>query len=55
MRSIKTKKEYKIHCTRIDELLLVVDNNTPTDDIYFIELDLLSDLVVGYEEVHITT
>lgn len=53
MRSIKTKKEYEVLCTRIDELLLVVGNDTPTDDKDFIELDLLSDLVADYEEAHI--
>ena len=50
MRSIKTKKEYEVLCTRIDELLLVVGNDTPADDKDFIELDLLSDLVADYEE-----
>jgi HTH-type transcriptional regulator/antitoxin HigA len=53
MRSIKTKKEYEVLCTRIEELLLVVDNKTSTDDKDFIELDLLSDLVADYEEEHI--
>jgi len=54
MRSIKTKKEYEVLCKRIEELLLVVDNKTSTDDKDFIELDLLSDLVADYEEEHIT-
>jgi HTH-type transcriptional regulator/antitoxin HigA len=54
MRSIKTKKEYEVLCVRIEELLLVVGNDTPpTDDKDFIELDLLSDLVADYEEEHI--
>jgi HTH-type transcriptional regulator/antitoxin HigA len=53
MRSIKTKKEYYVLCARIEELLLVVGNDTPTDNKYFIELDLLSDLVADYEEEHI--
>jgi HTH-type transcriptional regulator/antitoxin HigA len=53
MRGIKTKKEYQVLCTRIDELLLVVGNDTAVDDKDFIELDLLSDLVADYEETHI--
>jgi HTH-type transcriptional regulator/antitoxin HigA len=53
MRSIETKKEYQVLCTRIDELLLVVGNDTATDENHFIELDLLSDLVADYEETHI--
>jgi HTH-type transcriptional regulator/antitoxin HigA len=46
-------KEFEVLCTRIEELLLVVDNETSTDDKDFIELDLLSDLVADYEEEHI--
>lgn len=48
---IKTEKEYKAICSRIEELLCVVDNDTPATDKNFIELDLLSDLVADYEEV----
>ncbi|GHT70245.1 hypothetical protein AGMMS50239_38370 [Bacteroidia bacterium] len=49
---IKNEKQYDATCARIEELLKVVGNETPTDDINFIELDLLSDLVADYEEVH---
>jgi HTH-type transcriptional regulator/antitoxin HigA len=37
---------------RIEELLSIVDNDTPTTDKNFIELDLLSDLVADYEAIH---
>jgi HTH-type transcriptional regulator/antitoxin HigA len=47
---IKTEKQYNAACERIEELLKVVGNDTPTDDNNFIELDLLSDLVSDYEE-----
>jgi HTH-type transcriptional regulator/antitoxin HigA len=47
---IKNEKQYKATCARIEELLQVVGNETHTDDKNFIELDLLSDLVVDYEE-----
>ena len=50
MRTIETKKEYIAITNRIEELLALVDNNTPTNDKNFIELDLLSDLVADYEE-----
>ena len=53
MTSIKTKKEYEALCNRIEELLQVVGNDTLADDKDFIELNLLSDLVADYEEVHI--
>ena len=49
---IKTEKQYKAACSRIEELLKVVSNDTPTDDKNFLELDLISDLVADYEEEH---
>ncbi|MEL1242930.1 helix-turn-helix domain-containing protein [Flavobacterium sp. DGU11] len=52
MRTIQTKKEYEALCKRIEELLAIVNNDTPITDKNFIELDLLSDLVADYEEVH---
>jgi HTH-type transcriptional regulator/antitoxin HigA len=50
MRTIETKKEYTAITNRIEELLTLVNNNTPSTDENFIELDLLSDLVAEYEE-----
>ena len=50
MAKIKTEKQYKAACARIEELLKVVSNNTPTDDNNFLELDLISDLVADYEK-----
>jgi HTH-type transcriptional regulator/antitoxin HigA len=47
---IKNEKQYSAACARIEELLKVVGNETPTGDTNFIELDLLSDLVADYEE-----
>ena len=52
MRTIKTKQEYKAVSARIEELLELVNNKTPTKDKNFIELDLLSDLIADYEEVN---
>lgn len=48
----KNRKQYKAACSRIEELLKVVSNDTPTDDKNFLELDLISDLVADYEEEH---
>ena len=47
---IKNEIQYNAACERIEELLKVVGNDTPTSDKNFIELDLLSDLVADYEE-----
>jgi len=50
MEQIKTEEQYKAACQRIEELLKVVGNDTPADDKNLLELDLISDLVVDYEE-----
>lgn len=52
MTKIKTEKQYKAACERVEELLKVVNNNTSSDDKNFIELDLISNLVADYEEEH---
>ena len=48
MAKIKTEKQYKAACMRIEELLKVVSNETPADDQNYLELDLVAD----YEEEH---
>jgi len=53
MKKITTKKEYQDSISKIETLLAKVDNNTPKDNPYFIELDKLSDLVAEYEEVYL--
>ena len=52
MVQIKSEKQYKAACERINELLKVVNNDTPADDKNMLELDLVSDLVADYEEEH---
>ena len=52
MASIKTEQQYDKAVERIEELLLVVGNDTPPDDKDFVELDLLSELVADYEAVY---
>lgn len=52
MAQIKTEKQYKATCDRINELLQVVSNDNPADDRNLLELDLISDLVAEYEEEH---
>ena len=50
MVKIKTENEYNKIMSRIEELLLVVDNETSTDDKNSIELDVLSSLIEEYED-----
>ncbi|NDV84328.1 type II toxin-antitoxin system HigA family antitoxin [Bacteroides sp. 51] len=50
MKRISNEIEYKAIMSRIDELVEIVDDNTPTTSKEYIELDILTDLVVGYEK-----
>jgi len=52
MAQIKTEEQYKAACDRINELLKVVSNETPAGDRNLLELDMISDLVADYEELH---
>lgn len=52
MIKIKNEVEYRATMARIEELLPLVDDNTPMDDKNLIELDLLSGLVEEYENIH---
>lgn len=52
MKAIGNEKQYEAVVARIEELLEIVDNETPKDDKNSIELALLSNLVAEYEDVH---
>ena len=52
MAQIKSEAAYRAALKRIDELLPLVNDNTPTDDKNYLELDMLSDMVEEYEDVH---
>ena len=45
-----TQEEYNEHLVRIEELLKVVNNDTPKIDKSFIELNHISNLVADFEE-----
>ena len=49
-----TKEQYEFALQRIEELLPLVDDNTPTNDRYSIELILMSDTVIEYEKEYFT-
>ena len=49
---IKNEIQYNAIMKRIDQLLEVVDDNTPEDNPDYIELMLLTDLVESYEDEH---
>jgi len=50
MKRIIDKTEYEAIMSRIDELVEIVDDNTPVTDRNLIELDILTDFVVDYEK-----
>ena len=52
MAQINNEKKYKVACDRINELLKVVNGQTPLTDSNMIELNLISSLVEEYEHVH---
>jgi HTH-type transcriptional regulator/antitoxin HigA len=54
MATIKNIEQYEKTCERVEELLAVVDNETPESDKNYIELELLSGLVSEYEDVYLT-
>lgn len=52
MAHIKTEEQYRAALERVEELLKVVNNETPYNDKNLLELDMISDLVADYEEEH---
>lgn len=49
---IQNEYQYKAIMKRIDELLEIVDDSTPVTDNNYIELDILSEMVEKYEQIH---
>ena len=47
-----TKQQYEFALARIEELLPIVDDNTPANDANAVELSVMSDVVIGYEKEH---
>ena len=52
MTKIENKAQYDWAVNRVEELLSLVDDNTPKDDASLIDLELLSNLVADYSEEH---
>ena len=47
-----TKQQYEYALTRIEELLPLVTDETPTSDKNAVELTIVSDVVEAYEKLH---
>ncbi len=52
MARIKDEKQYLAMLKKVESLMEIVNEETPSTDSNFIELDLLSDLVEEYEIEH---
>lgn len=52
MAQIKSEVAYRAAMRRIEELLPLVNDNTPVDNPNYLELDMLSDMVEEYEDIH---
>lgn len=47
-----SKEQYEFALIRIEELLPLVNDNTPTNDKNAVELSVISDIVIAYEKEH---
>ena len=47
-----TIEQYEFALARIEELLPMVDDNTPANDCNAVELTMMSDVVIDYEKEH---
>ena len=52
MAQIKSEAAYRAALKRIDELLPLTGDDVPEDDPNMLELDMLSDMVEEYEDIH---
>lgn len=52
MKTIANEIEYEAIMQRVNELVEIVNDDTPKTDKNYIELDILTDLVVAYEKTH---
>ena len=52
MAKLENNAQYEWAVARVEELLPLVDDNTPQDDPAFIELSVLSNLVADYSDEH---
>lgn len=52
IRKIENETQYDAALARIDELLPLVSDDTPIDDLACVELVKISNLVADYEDVH---
>lgn len=47
-----TKEQYEFALERVEELLPLIDDNTPSNDKNVVELTVMSDIIIAYEKEH---
>lgn len=52
MIRIKTEEQYELLLKKVNQLMDLVDENTPVNDPNLVELNILTDLVEEYENAH---
>ncbi len=52
MTKIENRAQYDWAVERVEQLLPLVEEDTPRNDANFIELELLSNLVADYSDIH---
>ncbi|MBO4372780.1 MAG: XRE family transcriptional regulator [Bacteroidales bacterium] len=52
MTKIENEIQYRLAVERVEELLPLVNDKTPTDDKHYVELVSLSNLVADYSDEH---
>ncbi|MFV0536804.1 MAG: type II toxin-antitoxin system HigA family antitoxin [Dysgonomonas sp.] len=52
MTKINNETEYKAIMARIEQLLKIVNDDTPKNDTNYIELVLISNMAADYEDIH---
>ena len=52
MAQIKSEEAYRVALERIEELLPLVNDETPANDKNYLELEMISDMVEEYEEIY---
>lgn len=52
MAHIKSGQMYQALLKRVDELLIMTSDNDSMDDLRMLELDIISDLIAEYEDIH---
>lgn len=50
-----SKEQYEFALIRIEELLPLVNDNTPANDKNAVELSVISNIVIAYEKEHYPT